>query len=628
MQLNSIRTKILLSQLGIVLFVSFVMGILSIILMKHYLETAQREKLEFIANEKANAIEHYLSSRKALMERIAEGRELVVYKKKYDDYTLTEYLNKFKNDFPVLSYVNEKGVEELKLVHGMPSFKLRNVGGSAPFQTVFKKRNQAVMSPVEYSPEIGKPVLNIALGKYGYFGDEFIGVLVGAVPLDLITETISETKIGKSGFCSLIGPEGNILFYPGDDRPLRSAAANMITSKEVMSDIKSMRHGFGKVSIFGIESFIAYAPVKETEWTLLSVLPYSEFISAPNTLRNTFIIAFIVVFAVAVVVTHFISGNISRPVMDLADAARAVAKGDLDRMVPVKSDDEVGILTVAFNDMVENLKEFHDDLVSAVRKEKAHAAELKKAYDELRDTQSMLVQSEKLAALGELGAGMAHELNNPLAGVLSLVRSMMKGKDTNSLEYSDLKDIEEACSHMATIIRDVNTYARKSTGEITALNITDVIESTLSFAAPQLKKKGIEIERDYESGIPMVKGNMGQLRQVVLNMITNARDAIDGRGKLKISTRLSENESGGVIKMEFSDTGGGIGEEELSKIFDPFYTTKRPGKGIGLGLAISQTLVRNHNGDIQVKSSPGKGTTFTVVLPVSGSKRSDTAANA
>ena len=261
-------------------------------------------------------------------------------------------------------------------------------------------------------------------------------------------------------------------------------------------------------------------------------------------------------------------------------------------------------------------KELAAAATEAAEKEKAKAKELEKAYRELRDTQIMLVQSEKLSALGELGAGVAHELNSPLAGVLSLIRTYLKEKDLHSEEYQDFKDIEEACEHMAKIIKDFSSFTRKSTGELADVNIIDVIETTLSFSARQIEKQGVKIEKDYDNNLPLIKGDESQLRQVVLNMVTNARDAISGEGTLRITTRRNDTEKGQFVEMAFSDTGNGISKEDIGKIFDPFFTTKRPGRGVGLGLSITHTIVKNHNGEILVDSELGKGTTFTIRLPV------------
>ncbi|OGP64658.1 MAG: hypothetical protein A3K22_00005 [Deltaproteobacteria bacterium RBG_16_42_7] len=291
-----------------------------------------------------------------------------------------------------------------------------------------------------------------------------------------------------------------------------------------------------------------------------------------------------------------------------------------------KEGEMVGIVGIArdmreIKSLLQKEKKLAAEAEESAERERAKAMELGKAYKELRNTQTMLIQSEKLSALGQMGAGVAHELNSPLAGVLSLIRTYTKGKNPDSEEYQDFKDMEEACEHMAKIIRDLSTFTRKSTGEFTDINITEIIESTLSFSGRQIERQGIKIDKNYDNNLPLIKGDESQLRQVVLNIVTNARDAISGDGTLKITTRKSHTDKGQFIEMEFSDTGVGINKEDIGKIFNPFFTTKRPGKGVGLGLSVTHTIVENHNGEILVDSEPGKGSTFTIRLPVTNEKR-------
>ena len=233
---------------------------------------------------------------------------------------------------------------------------------------------------------------------------------------------------------------------------------------------------------------------------------------------------------------------------------------------------------------------------------------------DIRNMQAMLVQSEKLSSLGQLGAGIAHELNSPLTGLLMLIRSYKKEKDPNTEEYQDLKEMQEACEHMAKIIRDLNDFTRVSTEDMVELNCNEVIETTLGFSAHELNKKGIRLEKLFDENIPLVRGNKSQLQQVVINMITNAGDAISGKGIFKITTRSVTTDNGTFVQMIFSDTGCGISKDMLGNIFDPFFTTKRPGRGIGLGLSITYTIIKNHNGEILVDSEPGRGTEFTIIL--------------
>ncbi|MFH1654137.1 MAG: ATP-binding protein, partial [Pseudomonadota bacterium] len=247
--------------------------------------------------------------------------------------------------------------------------------------------------------------------------------------------------------------------------------------------------------------------------------------------------------------------------------------------------------------------------------ERKRAEELKTAYDTLNMTKSQLVQAEKLSGIGILAAGVAHELNSPLTGLMGLLRVIRKKVDSGSIEYQDIGVMLKASEHMAKIIKDLNSFARESKGEFEyiELNINDVIESTLSFSSYLLVKQSIEIIKDYGVDLFKVLGDKSQLQQVFVNIITNARDAMRDGGRFTVKTKNSDDKK--YVEVSFSDTGAGIEKERLSKIFDPFYTSKKPGEGTGLGLSVSHGIIVAHMGKITVNSELGKGTQFIISLP-------------
>jgi len=249
-------------------------------------------------------------------------------------------------------------------------------------------------------------------------------------------------------------------------------------------------------------------------------------------------------------------------------------------------------------------------------KEHQKAEELNKAYNELKDTQAILVQSEKLRALGQLGAGVAHELNSPLAGIMCLMRSIKKQKNPDSEEYQDLESMEKGCEFMATIIRYLSDFTKDSKDEFKELNFHEVVESTLVLLSPQLIKQNIKIKKQFFEKLSFIKGERRKLQQLVMNMLTNARDAIGKNGEINIITKPREQDGIKYAEIVFGDTGCGIKEELRDKVFDPFFTTKTDGKGVGLGLSIVKTIIGEHKGFIKVESEEGKGTSFIIRLPL------------
>lgn len=235
-----------------------------------------------------------------------------------------------------------------------------------------------------------------------------------------------------------------------------------------------------------------------------------------------------------------------------------------------------------------------------------------KAKEKELKLQAKLIQSEKLSSVGLLGAGVAHELNSPLTGLLTLLRLRRKDSEENSGEYKKLNAMVKAAEHMAKIINDLTAFARTSKNEFSELDVNKVIESTLSFSSQLLTRQDVEIVKNYSENL-YIYGDKSQLQQVILNIITNSKYAMPEGGEFIINTYNSKDQS--KVYIEFEDNGEGIRKEDLDDIFAPFFTTKDQGEGTGLGLFVSKGIVENHKGEIEVDSKIGKGSKFTIVLP-------------
>ena len=257
---------------------------------------------------------------------------------------------------------------------------------------------------------------------------------------------------------------------------------------------------------------------------------------------------------------------------------------------------------------------------------------LKKAYQELKHTQSQLVQSAKLASIGELAAGVAHELNQPLMVIRGNAQLVKRFITKGQYEIDDLlkqmEPIERNTKRMMNIINHLRTFSRQSKSEYYSLDVNQVIEESFLMVGEQLRLRNIEIKKTLDPDLPKIKGDTNQLEQVFLNLITNARDAITeknedqkpGNGNpdsIEIITKTSETDSN-LIEVLFKDTGNGIGASARNSIFDPFFTTKAVGKGTGLGLSISYGIISDHNGQIEIADTGPQGTTFQVKLPIAG----------
>jgi len=321
------------------------------------------------------------------------------------------------------------------------------------------------------------------------------------------------------------------------------------------------------------------------------------------------------------------------PIMELSRASKAVADGDLNQYVLVKTKDEVGNLSESFNRMIDDLKQYREDIE---RWNQTLEERVARRTQELAEAQARLIQSEKLAAVGELAAGIAHELNNPLAGIYAFLqvfvgrvrsRGLRGLSEEETLGFQEnLVHVEREIQRCKSIIGSLLSFARVSEKDFSLVNLNMIIKETLAFAQSNLRKSNVRIRTHLDENIPSILGNPNELQQVCLNIIVNAGKAMPEGGDLVIKTG-TENDRRSVY-VSVSDSGCGIEEENLERIFDPFFTTSRPGEGTGLGLSISYSIVREHRGEILVQSKVGEGTTFTILLPFAVEAKEDSTATA
>ncbi len=320
----------------------------------------------------------------------------------------------------------------------------------------------------------------------------------------------------------------------------------------------------------------------------------------------------IFLFAISLVLCTILWHFVSTPVSLLAEGMKKVAGGDLDYHLDINSRDEMGDLARAFNSMTSDLKKAEDELVVW-----GHTLEKKvqEKTQAIQRAQAQLIHSEKLASLGRMAAGVAHEINSPLTGIVTFGHLLLKKFPPGTEEYEDVEVIIEQANRCSTIIKGLLGFARASAAEKGATNINDVLTHSLNIVRNKADFFNIKLVTNLEAGLSLVKADPSQLQQVFMNMIMNAADAIEGKGTITISTRNVKDSGNDFVEIEFHDTGPGISDENLEKLFEPFFTTKPVGKGTGLGLAVSHGIIQEHGGKIVVKTKLGEGTGFFVRLP-------------
>ncbi len=318
----------------------------------------------------------------------------------------------------------------------------------------------------------------------------------------------------------------------------------------------------------------------------------------------------VLTFLLSLLLTRFVN----RPIDKLLVATKTAAHGNLDQTVGIRSHDELGELADSFNHMITELKCSRDAIEDWTQTLEQRVWE---RTQELQKVQDQLIRAGKMAAIGELAAGVAHEINNPLTGVLTFSSLMLKKIDESHPWKKDLENIVQQTTRCRNIVRGLLDFARQRKPDKKQWDIHTLIEQTLTLVEKQAPFQNIKIKKEFAPALPMLFVDGDQIQQVFMNILLNAADAMAEKGgTLTIETGLRD----GMAAVSFTDTGCGIPKDYQTKLFDPFFTTKQTGKGTGLGLAISYGIVQSHNGDIEVESEVGKGSTFRVKLPIESQK--------
>ncbi len=308
-----------------------------------------------------------------------------------------------------------------------------------------------------------------------------------------------------------------------------------------------------------------------------------------------------------------ISRGITRPITELVKGTNEVGQGNYDYMIHVHGRDEVGLLGRKFMEMSQSLKEKIAELARLNIDLIGRNADLDETLKKLRDAQQELVRNERLAATGKLTAQLAHEINNPIHNIQSLLKTALNRLPNEAHGRELIVVAFDEVDRMSRLTRQMLDIYRSSFVEIQLqpTNLNDLLQEVIAVTREEMANNGVTINTDIEPQLPSIQGSKDKLKQVFLNITANARDAMPKGGLLTI-TAYAEC---GFVHIAISDTGVGIPQENLNRIFDAFFTTKEKVSGVGLGLSVCHGIVSQHDGKISVKSMPGKGSTFTVSLP-------------
>ncbi|GAB4535102.1 MAG: cache domain-containing protein [Anaerolineae bacterium] len=347
----------------------------------------------------------------------------------------------------------------------------------------------------------------------------------------------------------------------------------------------------------------AYEPIRDINNRIIGILYVGILEQKYLDIRQRTILVFLAIallgVLISVALSYFLSRGISGSIKRLVSASEELAQGNLDARVEIESNDELKLLADSFNAMASALKARDQQIKEFAR--------------------NRIMESERLALIGQLAAGVAHELNNPLQGIVAYSHLLLERTPCEDPRTASLRKIVTQADRCTEIIRGLLDFSRQNKPKKTLVNINHILLECVSLVEQQALFHNIEIEKDFIGNLPLIPADPSQMQQVFMNMIINAAEAMDGKGRLTLETRYDPREN--CVDVIFSDTGHGIKEEDMPRLFDPFFTTKEVGHGTGLGLAISYGIIRAHKGTIHVESEVGKGTTFIISLPATADEK-------
>jgi two-component system, NtrC family, sensor kinase len=366
--------------------------------------------------------------------------------------------------------------------------------------------------------------------------------------------------------------------------------------------------------LYGRNYQIAFTPLVVRQKTVGSagvILPSNYLIDTEATSRNTFSLIFAAITIAVVVLGYLLSTSIARPILRLRALSQAVAAGDLNQKTELTRPDEIGELAEAFDTMTQHLRERTDEAARLYAETVQRNQELAEINTRLQSAQQQLVQSEKLAAVGQLTAGIVHDVKNPLAVIKGLAESLQEEPNLGTYAKKDLSVIRESATKANQIVSDLLTFSRQSTPEMQQQDLKATVEAALRITAFLSRKAKVQVSAALPEHSVYVTYDAQQIEQVLINLIQNAIQAMPQGGTLRVSLSQADE----AVALAVQDTGIGISPENLHRIFDPFFTTKPEGEGTGLGLSVGYGIITRHHGRIDVDSVVGQGTTFTILLP-------------
>jgi two-component system NtrC family sensor kinase len=401
---------------------------------------------------------------------------------------------------------------------------------------------------------------------------------------------------------------------------LKSGGGEREVGTQIAADVRDAVLGqggsyHGRTLAAGDWYVTAYDPLRNYDGRIIGMLGVGRLERSYTSTRNRVILSFFGIATIGFIciigITYHEIGKIMEPVSKMVAATRNIAAGRFDQEVQSSPQHgEIALLADSFNTMLKSLRQMRADLEEWGR---TLEEKVKQRSEELGAMQARVAQAERLASLGMLAAGVAHEINNPLSAILALTALTLEDVKEDDPNRENLEEVVKQTQRCRDIVKGLLEFSRHSKVNTELADLNEILQDTLSLVSKQAQFLNINVVTNYDPQIPPVMADKSELEQVVMNILINAVQAMQERGTITITTRHSTPDNS--VEVLISDTGCGVPPDKIDQVFDPFFTTKESGQGTGLGLSIAYGIITSHRGSISVESEVGKGSTFKIRLP-------------
>ncbi|HAE92785.1 MAG TPA: hypothetical protein DCG60_09135, partial [Tissierella sp.] len=591
--------------LGVSIIPLILLALINIKTLKNEVEESIHKEHELTASKISQTVVEMVKTTQESLETMGmTNLGLFDGDNKYNREDIIYRMLKRYHHLEEISMIAPNGMELVKISkrYAISPKELRNISEEEKFQ-ILKQGNLYIGKPEidldnQIVFELGIPV--------GGNQEYLTGAIIAKMSLRQIMKKINSTKTKEGSYIILIDDVGSLIGHSDYSQVTRRQDVTKSRGVKNLLKIKTEKDKDSKYEKFETmiyESYLGenvlgvYGLIPIVDWGVVVEQPLDSAYANIRLVIAKIGITFVLTILMIALFGSFLIYLFMKPVEELEKGVDSVKSGNFDYKIPRRNNDEIGKVIEAFNDMTEEIKK-------------------------RRENESLIMIAEKRAAIGTLAAGVAHEINNPMNNLGFYATDLLERLETEDINflYSNkiiqnyLEIIKEQISRCSAITQNLLKFSRESKVNIKLVNISKIIEDILKLMEHRLKKQNIDIVFKIDSIEPIILADESQMQQMLLNIITNAVDAMEDKGTLTIDIKEIDDN---LLLLSISDTGYGIKEQDKGRIFDPFYTTKPIGKGTGLGLSISQAIVERMRGSIEIHSKENIGTKVLIKLPIS-----------